>query len=101
MYNISAEVGEFCVNRVFNPLSHLHGWITQKDGLCCRGDHDDEEEDDDDDDDDDEEEEEEEEEEVMLEMEMTKMMMRAMVVIMVVTITMPRLVLMMTVRMCF
>ena len=52
MYNISAEVGEFCVNRVFNPLSHLHGWITQKDGLCCRGDHDDEEDDDDDDDDD-------------------------------------------------
>ena len=63
MYNISAEVGEFCVNRVFNPLSHLHGWITQKDGLCCRGDHDDDEEDDDDDDDDDDEEEEEEEEE--------------------------------------
>ena len=53
MYNISAEVGEFCVNRVFNPLSHLHGWITQKDGLCCRGDHDDEEEEEDDDDDDD------------------------------------------------
>ena len=91
MYNILAEVVEFRVNRVFNPLSHLHGWITQKDGLCCRGDHDDDEE---------EEEDGEEEEEMMLEMEMTKMMMRAMVVIMVVTITMPRLVSMMTVSMC-
>ena len=66
MYNFPAEVGEFCVNRVFNPLSHLHGWITQKAGLCCRGDHDDEEEDDHDHDDDDEE-----EEGMMLEMEMT------------------------------
>ena len=101
MYNILAEVVEFRVNRVFNPLSHLHGWITQKDGLCCRGDHDDDEEEDHDDDDDEEEEEDgEEEEEMMLEMEMTKMMMRAMVVIMVVTITMPRLVSMMTVSMC-
>ena len=85
MYNISAEVGEFCVNRVFNPLSHLHGWITQKDGLCCRGDHDDDEEDEDDD-----------EKEMVLEMEMLKMMMRAIIV----TITMVRLVLMMTVKMC-
>ena len=97
MYNILAEVVEFRVNRVFNPLSHLHGWITQKDGLCCRGDHDDDDEDDHDDDHDDDDDE---EEEMMLEMEMTKMMMRAMVVIMVVTITMPRLVSMMTVSMC-
>ena len=66
MYNFPAEVSEFCVNRVFNPLSHLHGRITQKAGLCCRGDHDDDEEDDHDDD-----YEEEEEEEMMLEMEMT------------------------------
>ena len=66
MYNFPAEVGEFCVNRVFNPLSHLHGRITQKAGLCCRGDRDDAEDDDHDDDDDDDE-----EEEMMLEMEMT------------------------------